>query len=234
MTRSSPPPSPIVARVRESSTSFATIPRPPRSFRRRFNIRLAAWMRWLHIYLSMFGLAAVLFFGVTGVTLNHPTWFFDGAGSQVESQGTIDKKWLRREGADPEASVARLEVVEFLRSAHGIHGALSDFSVDEQECVVSFKGPGYAADAFIDRDAGRYELTETRHGFVAVLNDLHKGRDSGPVWSLVIDISAIVMTIIALTGLVLLFYLKLRRVPGLIVAVLGTVAIVAVVLLGVP
>ena len=29
-------------------------------------------MRWLHIYLSMFGLAAVLFFSVTGITLNHP------------------------------------------------------------------------------------------------------------------------------------------------------------------
>jgi hypothetical protein len=32
-------------------------------------------MRWLHIYLSMFGLAAVLFFSVTGLTLNHPDWF---------------------------------------------------------------------------------------------------------------------------------------------------------------
>ncbi|WP_368411268.1 PepSY-associated TM helix domain-containing protein [Paludisphaera mucosa] len=28
------------------------------------------------------------------------------------------------------------------------------------------------------------------HGFVAFVNDLHKGRDSGPAWSLVLDASA--------------------------------------------
>ena len=50
----------------------------------------------------------------------------------------------------------------------------------------------------------------------------------------VIDASAIVLTVISLTGLVLLLYLKRRRVPGLLVVVGGTVAIVAVVMLLVP
>ena len=36
-------------------------------------------MRWLHVYLSMISLAVVLFFSVTGITLNHPDWFFDAA-----------------------------------------------------------------------------------------------------------------------------------------------------------
>jgi hypothetical protein len=36
------------------------------------------------------------------------------------------------------------------------------------------------------------------------------------------------MTLISLTGLVLLFYLKLRRVPGVVVALLGTVVLVVV------
>ena len=31
-------------------------------------------MRWLHIYSSMFGLVAILFFSVTGILLNHPSW----------------------------------------------------------------------------------------------------------------------------------------------------------------
>ncbi len=43
-----------------------------RPFRRRLAIRFAKLVRWLHIYLSMFGLAAVLFFSATGITLNHP------------------------------------------------------------------------------------------------------------------------------------------------------------------
>ena len=49
-----------------------------------------------------------------------------------------------------------------------------------------------------------------------------------------IDVSAVVLTIISLSGLVLLFYLKLRRVAGLVVVLLGTAVVVAVYLLGVP
>ena len=60
-------------------------------------------------------------------------------------------------------------------------------------------------------------MPQTYHGFLAVINDLHKGRDTGPAWSALIDVSAVLMTLISLTGLVLLFYLKLRRVPGLVV-----------------
>src|SRR5262249_29254952 len=123
---------------------------------------------------------------------------------------------------------------EYLRKTHGVRGALAEFRVDESECLVTFKGPGYAADAFIDRESGRYTLTQTYHGFIAVLNDLHKGRDTGRAWSVIIDLSAALMTIISLTGLGLLFYLKLRRVPGLVVILIGTAIIAAVVLLVVP
>jgi hypothetical protein len=199
-------------------------------------------MRWLHIYLSMFGLAAVLFFSVTGLTLNHPNWFFAGAERSVQAEGRLPTKWLHARSStasatddpDPSRDVDKLEIVEQLRKSHGIRGALAEFRVDERECQVTFKGPGYAADAFIDRETGKYDLTQTYHGFIAVINDLHKGRDTGPVWSVLIDVSAIVMTVIALTGLVLLFYLKLRRIPGLVVTLVGTVVVIAVFLLGVP
>jgi hypothetical protein len=213
-------------------------PAPPRTLRRRLAIRLAAWMRWLHIYLSMFGLAAVLFFSVTGLTLNHPSWFA-GAERTVQAGGRLDARWLHWDGstasnADPGGQVAKLEVVEHLRKTHGLRGALTEFRVDVEECLVAFKGPAYAADAFIDRSTGRYTLTETSHGLVAVINDLHKGRDSGPSWSIVIDVAAVLMAVIALTGLVLLFYLKMRRVRGLVVVALGTAVVVAVYWLGVP
>jgi hypothetical protein len=131
-------------------------------------------------------------------------------------------------------SVAKLEVVEHLRKTHAIRGALAEFRVDDTECTVSFKGPGYSADTFIDRDSGEYTLTELDHGLIALINDLHKGRDTGKVWSWVIDLSAGLMTLISLTGLVLLFYLKLKRVPGLVVALAGTVALIVIFRLWVP
>jgi uncharacterized protein len=203
-------------------------------------------MRWLHIYLSMFGLAAVLFFSVTGITLNHPSWFYAGVARSRKAEGTMDRQWLGpapqtagapagqpQAGGQPDG-VAKLEIVEHLRSAHTIGGAVADFRVEESECLVSFRGPGYTADAFIDRDSGRYTLTETYHGFIAVINALHMGRDTGRVWRALIDLSAALMTLIALSGLVLLFYLKLRRVAGLVVALAGTAVALAIYRLWVP
>jgi hypothetical protein len=119
----------------------------------------------------------------------------------------------------------KLEIVEHLRNQHAIRGALAEFKADDRECMVTFKGPGYSADAFIDRETGTYNLTESRHGFLAVINDLHKGRDTGPAWSIVIDLSAGLMVIISLTGLALLFYIKRRRIPGTIIGIVGTLAL---------
>ncbi len=93
--------------------------------------------------------------------------------------------------------------------------------------MVVFKAPGYSADIFIERETGNYSLMESRSGIVAVMNDLHKGRDSGSGWSWVIDISAGVMMLVSLSGFGLLFYLKKRRVSGVAAAVLGTVLFAA-------
>jgi uncharacterized protein len=244
MSRSDPHRSSIVERLRlrQSSHPASHPSGQGRSWQRRLNIRFAKLMLWLHIYVSMFGLAAVLFFSVTGITLNHPDWFSGEAERQVQAEGQIDLKWLnsgaadadKEKASDPSAQVAKLEIVEHLRKTHGVRGALADFRVDDRECMVSFKGAAYAADAFIDRESGHYNLTQTSHGFIAVINDLHKGRDAGPIWSAVIDISAVVLTVISLTGLTLIFYLKLRRKPGLIVSLIGAAVILAICLYWVP
>ncbi|MFH1924008.1 MAG: PepSY-associated TM helix domain-containing protein [Planctomycetota bacterium] len=211
---------------------------------------LVAVTRWLHVYLSMLGFFALVFFAVTGVTLNHPDWFFAGKETIDETGGTIDPALLNPEPAGKPAGVEdpvddaipvdqagpidRLAVVETLRSRHALQGAVAEFSADEYQCIVVFKGPGYSADAFIDRATGKYDLREIRQGAVAVINDLHKGRDSGAAWSWVIDVSAVVMTISALTGLALLVCFRRRRATGLLAAAIGTVAVILVYVFYVP
>ena len=69
--------------------------------------------------------------------------------------------------------------------------------------------------------------------WMAVLDDLHKGRDCGPVWSWVIDVSAVLLTVLSLTGIWLLFYLKKRRRSGLIVGLVGCVLVVVSYVFGV-
>ena len=229
MSRSSPLPSPIGEKAAKSDV------RPAK--RRHFKHHLAASLRWLHIYLSMFGLGMVLFFGVTGITLNHPDWAFGGSEVVVQVQGKVETRWLNPDAGKSEAQagtdsnserpVMKLEIVEHLRKEHDIRGALTVFKVDDAECMVTFKGPGYSADAFINRESGQYNLTESRAGFMAVINDLHKGRDTGKAWAVVIDISAGLMVVISLTGFALLFYIKRRRVPGIFIGLLGTIALLA-------
>lgn len=187
---------------------------------RTLRIRFASLTRWLHIYLSMFGLFALLFFSATGITLNHPDWFSAGPARSREAEGAIRADWLK--------DVAKLEIVEQLRKTHAIRGAVAEFTVDDAECVVAFKGPGYSADVFIDRSTGTYRLTETSRGLVAILNDLHKGRDTGPAWSVVIDASAILLILASLSGLVLLFYIKRRRISGAVVGTFGVVVLAAI------
>jgi hypothetical protein len=239
MTRSSPPRSntagggPRDEAGPDPSTTEGDARRPPSG--RRLGLRLAAFVRWIHTYLSMFGLAALLFFSLTGITLNHPRLFFDGVATSVDASGRLDAAWVRGDdtASGPRAAIGKLEVVEHLRAAHGLRGALASFTTDEDECVVTFKGPGYSADAFIRRADGSYRVTEERRGLFAVLNDLHKGRDTGPIWSAVVDISATLTALAAATGLLLLFYIKRRRLLGLLTAIVGAALLMAAYLLGV-
>jgi uncharacterized protein len=173
---------------------------------------VAVSARWLHIYLSMASFTVVFFFAATGLTLNHPDWFTSKEKTS-ESHGVFDKAIL----AD------KLAVVESMRARDHVHGAVTDFRVDDSQVSVSFRAPGYTADAFIDRTTGKYDLTVVQNGFVAVMNDLHKGRDSGKAWSAVIDISAVLLVLVSLTGLVLIWFVYRRRKSGLALAAAVTV-----------
>ncbi|MFD2937526.1 PepSY-associated TM helix domain-containing protein [Spirosoma flavum] len=190
---------------------------PPQPVR---GLRWAGLVRWLHLYLSVVSFVLVLFFAVTGLTLNHADWF-DGASITNEFRGRLNPAWVK--GADT-ITVDKLALVEYLRSAHRIRGAVSDVRIDDREVSISFRGPGYTTDAFIRRPVGTYQLTETNMGLVAVLNDLHKGRDTGRSWAWVIDVAAVFMTLVSVTGLLLMLVLKKRRVSGLGWLLAGAIA----------
>jgi len=174
--------------------------------------------RWLHIYLSMVSFAVVLFFSFTGLTLNHPNWLGGDKQVVVKNKGKLNVNWVNQPDTN---KIAKLEIVEFLRKTHNVKGLVSEFRIDDIEVSISFKGPAYSCDAFIDREKGTYELSEIKMGIVAVMNDLHKGRDSGKSWGWIIDISAIFLILVSLSGLILLFFIKKRRFSGLITGLIG-------------
>jgi hypothetical protein len=174
----------------------------------------------------MFSLLAMLFFGITGITLNHPTW---GVGEPTVEvvQGNLPDR--PAEGQDVEL----LAISELIRDRHGVSGQVTDFTApqDDGQGTIAYRAPGYSADLFFDSNAGTYELTVSREGFVAVMNELHQGRDSGTAWRWVIDVSGVLLVVVALTGLGIQFFLRKRRFSALSLSVAGAVVTVVFILI---
>jgi hypothetical protein len=224
----------------ESPDRMPTAPtgRAPRPHTKAWYRAAAKLSRWLHIYLSMVSLAAIFFFSITGLTLNHPDWFF--GEHTVHREGRIERAWLHRQqsqhaqrephdatAGEGKSDIDELAIVEHLRHTHRLSGRVSEFLTFEDECEVTFQGPGYAATARIQRADGTYGLDVTSNDLVSVLNDLHKGRHTGPLWSWVIDLSAIVSAIVALSGWILIFTLKMKRTLRITLSIVGLALLIA-------
>jgi hypothetical protein len=193
---------------------------PPKRRRHRpLRLRVHTVLRWLHIYTSMVSLLVVLFFAATGVTLNHPDWLASERTDEVT--GTLPAGWKTAKGID------WLVVDEHLRAADGVHGTVADRTEDERQGALTFRAPGYSADAFIDVANGSYRLTTSYQGAIGVLDDLHRGRDAGSAWAWLIDASGMFLVLLSLTGLGLLFYLKKVRVRALLVMTVGALLVIA-------
>ncbi len=189
---------------------------PKPGFGARLRRRTAIVARWLHIYLSMVSFAVILFFAVTGFTLNH----VDQLSTEpkiTQASGNMPHQWLKPNTGEPD----KIAILDHLRQTNHLRGEVADYRVDDRQIAVSFKGPGYSADAFIDRDSNRYDVTETSSAMLDVINDLHRGRNTGKAWSVVVDGSAILLTLVSLTGLLLIFFVYKKRTAGLILVALG-------------
>jgi hypothetical protein len=66
------------------------------------------------------------------------------------------------------------------------------------------------------------------------LNDLHRGRDAGEAWRWVIDISAVLILLALVSGVILWLALPKRRTLGIVSLVLGGAVTVAFYLILVP
>jgi uncharacterized protein len=66
------------------------------------------------------------------------------------------------------------------------------------------------------------------------LNDMHRGRDCGKAWSLLIDLSAIMLIVVSLSGLGLIWFQHKQRAAGLLMMMTGAVVMVFIYLRLVP
>ncbi|MFZ6862140.1 PepSY-associated TM helix domain-containing protein [Undibacterium sp. Ji67W] len=189
--------------------------------------RRTFWLRHLHQWhwiSSALCLTAMLLFAASGITLNH--------AGQIEAYPQISKKTAHV----PDS------VLEQLKQAQSTDGQelpetvrvwlLSQFAirVDQQvpewspeEVYVALPRPGGDAWLRISFDDGALEYELTDRGWIAYINDLHKGRNTGVMWNYMIDAFAVLCLIFCMTGFFLLKMHAKNRPSTWPVVVLGVV-----------
>ena len=178
--------------------------------------------RWLHIYVSTALFSLLVFFCITGITLNHANWFSnDGEQRQVSK---ILPEQLKKSliNQDKTALFDLQQYVEKLIQLNKVRSIDVDSDIGE----ISFDYPIPAGYVFVSVfvEAGEIEIEQKSGSMVSLLNDLHKGRHSGEFWSWLIDISALLILFFSVTGFVILLQNNKRRSKGIFFMVFGTIA----------
>lgn len=183
------------------------VPAPAKDRIARQN-RRAWWMKQLRTWHWISGalcLVATLMFAVTGFTLNHaaqiegkPTVSSKSATAPQELLDTLKDAPEKGRSAVPEA------MARWLEQAFAVRADGRQVEWSDGEAYVSLTRPGGDAWASVDRETGEAKFESTDRGWIAYLNDLHKGRHTGPVWSWFIDVFAAGCVMFCVTGLLLL------------------------------
>lgn len=197
--------------------------------RRSFWLKQLHQWHWISAAVSLIGM---LLFAITGVTLNHAGQI-EAEPKVVSRKATLPPDLLAVLAKGPEEGKRPLpaQLEPFLDKAVGADVAGREGEWSPEEVYVALARPGGDAWVSIDRETGAIEHEKTTRGVVSLLNDLHKGRNSGKAWSWFIDIFAGACVVFTVTGLVLLqFHARARPLTWPLVG-LGLAAPVILVIL---
>ena len=168
------------------------------------------WKRQARTWHWMSGavcLLGMLMFALTGITLNH-AGDLGGEPQVVEKSSVLAPESLSLLNAaaplDGQQSEIPTDVAGQIQDEIGakVGGRMGEWT--DIDVYISLPRPGGDAWMSIDRETGDVLYESTNRGAIAYLNDLHKGRHTGPAWSLFLDAFAIACVVFCLTGLWLL------------------------------
>jgi uncharacterized protein len=175
---------------------------------RAFWLRQMRQWHWISAAICLIGM---LLFAITGITLNH--------ASRIESkpristvEATLPPDLLARIKTKPPAGKGPLppELTDWVSRQMNVQTA-GEAEWSAQEIYLALPRPGGDAWLSVDLASGEARYERTGRGWISYLNDLHKGRNTGAVWSLFLDAFAIACVVFCITGLVLLQLLSNGR-----------------------
>jgi hypothetical protein len=183
--------------------ALAAAPAPKAtSSRRSYWIRQNILWHWVS---SGICLGGMLLFTVTGITLNHASSI---SATPVVTQTltpvplALQAQYagIKAEGKQPVPT----ELASWLANEFRVSPPESPAEWSEAEVYISLPRPGGDGWVSIDRVTGIAKYERTDRGWIAYVNDLHKGRHTGPVWAYFIDVIAVAFLIFTFTGFILL------------------------------
>lgn len=176
------------------------------------------WLKQLHLWhwvSSALCLVAMLLFAITGITLNH--------AGRIEARPRVELRLaqlpapllveLQARVEDADTAPLPPDAKAWLRAELDLRVEAIEAEWSPEEIYLSLPRPGGDAWLSLDLVSGEVKHERTDRGWIAWLNDLHKGRHTGPVWSWFIDLFAVACVVFCLTGLVLL-QMHARQRPG--------------------
>ncbi len=195
--------------------STMTAPAAPASAaaRRAYWLKTLHHWHWISAALSLVGM---ILFAFTGITLNHagdieakprvmtretqlpPALQAAVAPPAEDAQGDAEGSARDERRALP--APVRDWLAEALDATLG--DGIAEWSPDE--VYLPLPRPGGDAWLRIERESGAVEYERTDRGWIAYLNDLHKGRHAGTAWSWFIDLFSVACLVFAITGLLIL------------------------------
>ncbi len=166
----------------------------------KINKNTLSFSRLIHIYVSMALLTLLLFFSVTGITLNHPEWFSENKAEINEKELTVDFMLLENPPLSPQQIV---NVSEFIEQKLSVSLSKAVIESTEDELFYSLKKAGKNTSITVDLASGELFFEHTDYGWWALMNDLHKGRNTSIFWGWIIDITSVLCIVFALSGFIL-------------------------------
>jgi uncharacterized protein len=190
-------------------------------------IRKTSWLpliRSLHWMSSAICLVAVILFAFTGITLNHADSISASPKTQSIEKQLPDAQLQSLQSIDEGNHPVPDNILDWVENETGKSIPQKNAEWSEDEIYLGLPKPGGDAWLSIDRSTGVVTYEETNRGWIAYLNDLHKGRHTSEAWRWFLDFVSVCCLIFAFSGFWLLWRYSGNRKSTYPLLVIGVVA----------
>lgn len=176
-----------------------------------------------HGYLSAVAFVWLLFFSITGILLNHPTWLRNDKPVAVSRQFRLQPAELASLTAKAEPGPAFVRAV---RGKLGLKGQIDSSEVVGQQLFVRMRGASGSSELQLDLQSGQGSAAIESFPIPTIFKELHRGEKAGAAWRAMIDITGFALVTTSILGLMI--YLSLRfRLRTALFLVAGGLAMMA-------